>query len=293
MNNSTNPQEEQKPVEPQQPEIKVRTMADDLESFSRVPPPPSDEPLFTPETVNQLEGGVVESERGGKKLFGMLGGVAAVLVLAAVGYFVIYPRITQKEAGPIVQTPGSEASTPAGTQPLVHATFLTRSPAAIADVTAASLTVSGIRSALLTEAERPLAEGSFKEVNVLSAGARIEAPAYFGALLSPAPNAASLAGAIERDFTALLYYDRNGTWPVYIVKGTLVGFETSDVIENFYLSDPGAFQPWKEGAVGGYATRYAVGSVPGASFNYGAFGNYVILSTSFNALKAALPLLGL
>ena len=62
----------------------------------------------------------------------------------------------------------------------------------------------------------------------------------------------------------------------------------------FYLNPVGlTFQPFKSGSYNGSATRYSAGSQAGSSFNYGAFGNYVVISTSFTGLKAAVALLGL
>lgn len=277
---------------PASPEIKVRTMHEDLAAAPSGPTePPPDEPLFTPETVNNLGGSMVEGEHASRRPL-VIGIIVGVIVLVGLGYFVLYPRLAPK--GPVAEPPANVAP-PTAPSPVAHVSALVRSPAAIADVALGSLNVAEIRAGLRDEGQRVLSEGSFKEVNVSVNGVRPDAADYFGALLTPVFDAAALRSALDRDFTALLYYDRNGAWPVYIVKGTLAsgGLEADSLIKNLYLDDPGAFQPWKDGAIGAYATRYAVASASGASFNYGAFGDHVILSTSFNALKAVLPLLGL
>ena len=59
------------------------------------------------------------------------------------------------------------------------------------------------------------------------------------------------------------------------------------------VATPGAFKGFKDGTLNAMASRYSVGSTPGASFNYGVFGGYLVISTSYDGLKAVAPMLGL
>ena len=60
---------------------------------------------------------------------------------------------------------------------------------------------------------------------------------------------------------------------------------------DFYVAGADLGQ-WKNGSVNGQSTRYAVGSFPGETFNYGIFGDYLVISTNFDGFKAAVFALG-
>ena len=107
-------------------------------------------------------------------------------------------------------------------------------------------------------------------------------------------------------FSAYLFYDDRGAWPGYIAKITpasqidaatlasrLQAMETS-TYKNFFLADAGAPATFRTGqARGQYIDRFISFTQDGALFNYGIFGDYVIINTSNNGLVKALDMLKL
>jgi hypothetical protein len=77
-----------------------------------------------------------------------------------------------------------------------------------------------------------------------------------------------------------------------LAKALAVKIESTADLANFYLTDPGSFGAFKDGKLSTYPTRYSVSTNKDA-FNYGFFGNYLVLSSSYNGLKSAVANLGL
>ncbi len=228
----------------------------------------------------------------------ILVGLIFVGGIGALGYFVIYPLLFPANT-PVTQQP--PVNTPAAA---AHASFLTQTPAAVSEVRLSDMSYPAIASALQNEAFNQLADGQYKEVKISDAkGSQIPFSHYMGGI-SPAAKALPLGDWFENDFTALFYYDANGVWPMYVAKmkagvspaqvmAAMKNAEGSLELANFYLATPGTFSGFKDGKAGNYATRYNLATAPGAAFNYGAAGNYLLISTSYNGLKNALPALGL
>ena len=107
-----------------------------------------------------------------------------------------------------------------------------------------------------------------------------------------------LSRTFDDDFTAFRHYDADGSWPGYVAKikdHQVLAPVIAPILENY----AGKFYPFQEdlgefknGNVFGIKTRYAVGSRPGASFNYGLFKDYLVISTNFEGFKLALRSLG-
>jgi hypothetical protein len=102
------------------------------------------------------------------------------------------------------------------------------------------------------------------------------------------------------DVTLFAYRDKNGFWPGYILslqssenwlflKSEVAKLETSPKIANFFLSSPGspASTGFKDDFINDQPARVLGFSAPGASFVYGWFRGYLILSTSEDGLKEA------
>lgn len=266
----------------------------------RTTPPPAPQPdFFSPETIGPSpvpEGVAGERSRALKTVAMILGAVVFVAGLGALSYFIIFPLIfsgQQIERPPVVTEP--IAST--------HKSFLVSSPAAEAEIKLSNTGYQAIAAALQNESFNQLADGQYKEVKVSDANGQVAFANYLSAI-APATSALGATDWFEADFTALLYYDATGVWPIYVAKlkagvdseAVKSGFRTLENImelPNFYLAPPGTFSAFKDGKAGNYSTRYSVGTQIGAAFNYGVLGNYLIVSTNYNGLKGALPLLGL
>ncbi len=268
---------------PPKPEVKIATGGADF---------------FSPETFQASP--VPPGVKAGSNIIKNIAIALVVIIfvggIGALSYFVIFPLLFP--SGGSAPAPVSQAPTP-----LVHQTFLVQPPAASVQLNLNDHKYLTIMTALQGESFNQLVGGQSKEVQLSEGGQQLAFPVFLSSV-SPASSALSNSGYFENDFTTLFYYDANGVWPVYVAK-LKTGTNPADAVNavksiegvldvaNFYLAPPGTFAVFKDGKVGNYATRYAVGSQAGASFNYGVLGNYFVISTSYNGLKAAAPLLGL
>ena len=89
------------------------------------------------------------------------------------------------------------------------------------------------------------------------------------------------------------YSNDNGSWPVYGVKVkdsqsflAIVGPILEMNASKFYPHSIG-FSNFKDGRLGNFRTRYAVGSLVGAAFNYGVYNNELVIATSYDGFKKA------
>ncbi len=272
------------------PEVKIAT--------GQVVPPTGKPDFFSPETFEPtpIPPGV-KANTGIVKNIMLV--VVAIIFVGGVGtlsYFVVFPLLFPPKGGVAVIPSPVPAS-------LAHQSLLAQKPAATVALKLNDHKYLTIATALQSESFNQLLEGQSKEV-IISENSQQMPFSTLLTSISPVTSALADAGYFEQDFTAMLYYDANGVWPVYVVrlKGGVSGADLINsmksmegVLElnNFYLASPGTFAVFKDGKIGNYQTRYAVGSQSGASFNYGLLGNDFIISTSFNGLKAAIPLLGL
>jgi hypothetical protein len=284
-------------------------MTSDLASISRgdampvpesvLPPEVDKEPVFKPET--QFGGDVSGFSPAPKKSKALLWIAMGVLVVAAggAGYFFVYPTLFSGESGVM---PPPVAFTPPPAPVVSHQSLFTQPVAGSTEVRLPNTTHDAIMSSLGTIALAKLVDGSVQEVAMLDAnGSQVPWKSYAPAFI-PTLTSDDLGAWFEDDFTAFLYYDAQGAWPGYVARvkngvnltdaaTKLKAMESSP--SSFYLASPGAFGAFKDGKLGTVATRYAVGSTPGASFNYIFTGSYLIVSTSFNGLKTSVPLVGL
>lgn len=276
------------PPVPPKPEVKIATGG----------PAQAGKPdFFSPETFEPtpLPAGVKTNSNLVRNIMLIVVALIFIGAVGAVSYFVVFPLLFPSKVA--VTTP-----TPPVTAPLTHRSYLVKPAAAQAELKLSDHKYLTIAAALQGESFNQLSEGKSKEVAFSENGQQLPF-ATFLTSVAPVTTALTDAGYFEQDFTAILYYDANGVWPVYVAK-LKAGVSAADAINgvktiegvldlnNFYLASPGTFAAFKDGKIGNYATRYAVGGQSGASFNYGVLGNYFVLSTSYNGLKAAMPLLG-
>ena len=248
----------------------------------------------------------------------LLGGGGLVLLagLGLVGYFFVFPLIfpATTPPAPVVPPPVQPATTTPGaattTPPAVfepHKSFfvIAAEKTEALKVTPADTALS-LRAALDILGTDAVATGTAKETLVNKEDGSPESFARVTALLVPELSEATLKNSFEDDFTMALYFDAAGAWPVYIAKlraGTnlldaqaaLAGFEGSPNLANLYTTDPGAkgAETFKDGSVGGKPTRYLPFVKQGASLNYGWFDNFLMISTSYDAVKDAVRRVGL
>ncbi len=326
LENPVNPQ-----PEPQQSltEQQIRTLRSDLGSPVAPADPtvaaqqsaPStfdaDEPVFSPNTMNQMGPSVDEliaAEGKKKTLLWILGGAGGVIVLGLIGYFAVYPMVAKIDATPdaVVVTPPAPTTPTAPVEPLpptpipIHKSALVNEPEA-RSIAAVALPLS--RNAILemlikqSEAAKP---GMTELIVGDSAGAQIPFGTFIAALTPGFTEVAKANMLFEDDFTTFIFKDEKGSWPGYIatlktgfvadeLRNWFAGLEKSP-ISNFFIVSPGTVSPFKDGTVNGkYADRYAAGSTPGASLGYLVLPTQgkMMISTSFTGLKEAIRLMGL
>ncbi len=311
---------ESKTPAPSAPMVNIRSMSSDAQTLKEsggIAPKPQtikletledNMPMLTPMTNNQLPSGEVASS--GHRVLNVILEVILVFVVAVVlgfvGYYFVYPMIfddklalapvvVKPSVAPVVVSPKSEVA-------LTHKTLFTKPVSEQATVSLSDLTAIDIIEALQTEARRVAVAGTLREINLQKGGALIKFSQYLNALL-PDVSVTDIASVAEEDFTGFLYYDDKGIWPGYVVKiknganstqiaNWVTKFENADV-SKLYVSDPGSMDSFKDGPYKNAPVRYVKFTKPGASLNYGIFGETLVIATSFNALKAAVAALGL
>jgi len=249
-----------------------------------------------------MPSGIEEVRSGGfRTVLVIFLALAVVSGVGALGYFYVFPALFPR-VGPISETPPADVpAAPAQLAP--HQSYLILPAAAQAEILLGDRSFPTVVASLQNEAFAQLADGQVKEVKISDRNGQVPFKDYLPAI-TPAALALDLSSWFEDDFTALLYYNPAGVWPVYVAKirptvdyqtviSNLLSVEGAMDAANFYLTSPGSFSGFKDGKYKTYNTRYNVGSVLGASFNYGVFGNYLVIATNFDGLKAVLPLLGL
>lgn len=308
--NQPNQPGEQKFGAPPTPEVNIRTTESDIKSIERgesmpvpesvLPPETDKEPVFRPETQVAEGIGMEEEPPKGKKpwLWIILGVV--VIGLIVLGYFVIFPLIS----APPTPTPSlSPSPTTQIITPAPHTSLFLTPVLDEARVNLQNFLLSTITNNLQLVAANRLPDNTLQEVEIAdTSDSQVPWSSYLSAFL-PTLTPTQLATWFEDDFTTFIFYDSKGAWPGYVAKiknagnideakATLAILETSD-LSKFYLTPPGVFGQFRAGQINGKLTRYAVGGIPGAALNYGFVNSYFIVSTSYDGLKAAAPLLGI
>lgn len=289
----------------------MRTMQSDIGSVQKgeslpmpqsvLPPPVENEPVFRPETQvgNALPAGdqAPVAKKSGK-LWIWIGLFVVIAGGAVAAYFFIFQN-SASISPPLAGTPVATPITPV----IPHSSYFMNAPQANSELRLNNLSYTAIVNALQNLAAGKLTDGFVQEVAILDAqGSQIAFGSYLPVFM-PGLTSVQLTGWLEDDFTAFLYYDKNGVWPGYVakikngvnldeVKSNLASLEKED-LSKFYLAVPGTFATFKSGQLNGQPTRYAAGSAAGASFNYVFINGELIISSSFSGLKAAAPLLGL
>lgn len=336
---SYNPPSPQVVPPPPPPEVGVRTLASDVsqmrQSGGMQPQPktfrPEDlggAPVFKPREPATPGAGPGRSSP--TRMILIVGGaVAFLLIAAAVFYFFVRPILSPSEETlptettpsevttppPTTQTPPTSETPPASAIPqtppapaFTHTSLFNPVPTlneVISFEKPKALTTLTVALQKATSDSQPA--GTIKEI--ILANERYLSTDLLNTVL---PDIFAEMGPtdefpsqMEQDFTAFVYYDKDGVWPGYVFKlkatavvtpkETVARIEKSPNLNNFYLVTPGVPKAttFKDGTpIKDNPVRYLPYSKAGASFNYAWLGNNLVLSTSFGGFKEAAKLLG-
>lgn len=300
------------PPPPPREEVKVRTMGSDVKSISEgesapVPeavllPPDESEPVFKPETiVKQAPSNLFPSgeapKKSGRKAVLFLAGIVIVAGFGFAGYFFVYPILFPETPPP--EAP-AEQSSPPPPLPQKHQSYFLSSPAERAEIRLETVSAAALVESL-KKIEASTAGGPvLQEIAVLDMNAnQIPWASVFAELTGGKISAERLAPLFRTDFTAWLYHDGRGVWPGFAAKlqPTISLTQAKEALQPiledpqtaslFYLAPPGTLSEFKDGQIFGQPLRYAMGSAPGAAFNYGFVQNFLFITTSYDGGKAA------
>ena len=283
------------------------------------PPPPPPLPKITPSAFETKKPDAVkpgssiieeETATAGEKTKAkkVLLWIVVAVVAAGVGliaYFFIYPLFfpSQLPPPPAVTSPTpttpSTAETPATPELKQHISLL-QSPNETVNKNLSDIELLSITKALQEESQTQRPVENLVEIAFSGSNGQIDASVFLPALLPELP-ASLLQPIFEKDFTAALYYDTNGVWPIYLLKlnfdtsisetqTVISALESSANLSNLFLAAPGmpSAAGFKSGQVNGIATRYLTYSQKGAALNSAWVNDTFVISTSYNGLKKLL-----
>lgn len=306
------PPTEVKTPPPPGPDVRIRSLQTDAESLAasggagaeaktiRLEELEDETSVFAPETISELPEGVTTESKPLMKLIAVIGGsVAGVVVLGLAGYYLVYPLFFTAPAPELIEEPTPTTPLP---EILPHVSLFQTPLPAQAQLDMSSIAPAEVSVALSAAVAQESAPRVLTELSVSANGAQAPFADFINALI-PELSAEAVRNLIADDFSGFIYFDGNGAWPGYVamlrpeaipgeVQQTFAQMESASIAA-LYVNDPGAKGEFKSGQVNGVPTRYSIFTTPGASFNYGIFGNYLIISTSFDGLRAILPFLGM
>lgn len=306
------PAPELKTPPPPGPDVRIRSLATDAESLAasggagaeaktiRLEELDDETSAFAPETVGALPEGVATEGKPSMKLIAVIGGsIAGVIVLGLIGYYLVYPLFFTTPVPEPITEPAPADNAP---QTLPHVSLFATPLPSQAQINLPSVTPNEIRAAVAREVMNHPAPHVMDELAVFMNGSQVPFADFINALV-PELSSATVKNLVADDFSGFAYFDNNGHWPGYVaaLRPEAIPSEAQSVFAQMesanlaalYVNDPGAKGEFKSGQVNGVPTRYSIFTTPGASFNYGIFGNYLVISTSFDGLKSILPFLGL
>ncbi len=293
-------------------------------------PPPLQQDVFQPPQVDTgspnvmvgvgMPSGTIPPEPQKKSPLVLTLVIAGVIVLGALGYFVVYPLL--RGSPEVVQTPPPAPApapapepqpepTPTPTPPpvappapvpITHVSLLKTAADATVEVPLVELSVAALQSGL-TALTATSSAPTFTEVLIKREGN----PMSFSTIMElTLPNVlgGTVLGLFPDDFTSFAYADAQGIWPGYAVQlkgGASLAdakakfrsaFEgaVGGTLANLYVGGRSGAQTWKQGGTGDVANRYLIFTTPSpaVSLNYGWLGDTLVISTSYDAFKAAL-----
>jgi hypothetical protein len=237
--------------------------------------------------------------------------IALILIaLAALGYFVVFPLMNQpaaEEPAAVAPLPESPAlptpENPAPEQPVVptggavqHVSFFLTPADVIDSAVLSEVSLVGLKNSLTFDT----AEVSIlREINFSNTQGQSIAAATLASLIDSTTFAPSVMERFSADATFFTFTNMQGTWPGLVLEArdaaslptlamTTQSIEDGHSLTGYFLVDPGTPSMWKSGQAFGLATRYLSFTQPGAALNYGWVGTKLVVSASYDGLKAAL-----
>ncbi len=305
INQNSSPRMDAPPI----PEVEVRTMESDKKSVERgeirptpesvLPPIEDKSPMFKSETVSTTSlGDSMPMKKGHTGLYATL--IVIILLLASGGIYYFYNFYNQSPSTDVTAVSNSLNNTkPTNDLPKEHLnphSSLLSSTIPSSEARFGNLIYDSVFQYFkqITTVSKP-ANGTLIEIKTLDEkGSQIP----FGSFLPLffAVDKTQLGNWFNDDFTTFIYFDEKGSWPGFVAK-IKDGISSAEIFDSlgkslevqdltkFYIVNPGKFQKFKDGQLNGKKTRYASALSDGASFNYGIFGNYFVISTSYPGIK--------
>jgi hypothetical protein len=248
-----------------------------------------------------------KSDGSKKKVLLVIG--AFTILCIAIGYFFVAPLIftgepTGEEIASENETPGE--NTVSETPSFIHESFFAggMDMAGTASVSAVSLgEVQASVDALIASSGD--AKDVFQEVTFRNNADPMSSHDLLSVML-PSVDRAIVESLFAEDFSAFIYYDEKGAWPGYVfalseeallssavqprvVVREIMESASTDDIAHFFTASPGEPQAAFNNGSTFEDSRYRTYSLPGASFNYGWDGYYLVLSTSYSGFTGIEP----
>lgn len=241
------------------------------------------------------------------KSFLIIIGVLIILSgLGALGYFVVYPLIfPTPETTPLTtQTPTSTPATQAESSKIIHhSLFKTMPKGGFKEITIADISRESILNGLKSVFKPDEITNNLREAVLFYKDEMVNFNQFTKAIFPELHFSPLLEPVFESDFTIFVFKDKKGDWPGFVatikdlvenegvIKENLTKLETSNNVKNFYFSDPGTAEGFKDGKIDNINVRYTLFTQPGAAFSYVLKNNLLIVATSYSSLQAAIDLL--
>ena len=299
-------------VPPPPKDVRIRTMASDIQSMAfRGGGSPQYEKiqLETPQTRKKptlIPGQPMPREHGMGWVLGWVFGVAAIL--AALVYF-LYPLITQRqpEDSTLVPPNDEEAALPDVPAYLIvpkftHKTLFISEPNETLSTTLGAPVSGTVEAQIYRDKVLEVLKTAKAESGVIEIDVNKEVNQHLALVeflkLSGAEflDLEFLSKNFNSDFTFFVYRDGNNFWPGLVAKlrpgksklllqSEVSNLEGSDKISSLYLNPPGEItSKFKDVLVFGEPARIIDFKSDGARFVYGWFHNFLVVSTSDDGL---------
>ena len=252
---------------------------------------------------------VIGPKKSNRKVI-ILAAIVVLLILVWVGIeFFVIPNLHQSSPAVTTTVPSNTIPVATTTQPavvsFVHQSFFGSQVSPSTTISLISpLSLSALQAGVASSTSLSEPTGTFEElafVNGAASSTSSSSPVTAQELMSamlPLVSQDFLTGTFSNDVTGFAYY-HNGARPGYVFKlnaGVDLANATS-TLNPIIEANPGAFFQVSPGTISGTfndgalpdgkAVRYATFSEKGTALEYGWFGGYLVISTSYQGLISA------